>query len=236
MGKKNYGSVYGAPYQRFRYLLNYLDNYYGRKVKILIPNAFDGQHVLPSIRKGHKVDCYETNDEFLNGGKIDNFNIIGLKEKIRFFNYNDMVNIFEKNFYEQKVEREYEFVYCYKSLHLGENKDIPRDRKIRKLLSSVKENGFIYIFYHLAENENDYINYPRDQYFRKNEIPKYFDDSWEVLYSIESNLNTMDFAHPYNDKKHSHLVGHIFARKKYKRRVHKYTYNITVNNNYDTHF
>ena len=28
MGKKNYGSVYGLPYQRYRYLLKYLDNYY----------------------------------------------------------------------------------------------------------------------------------------------------------------------------------------------------------------
>ena len=34
MGKKNYGSVYGAPYQRYRYLLKYLDDYYKRKVKI----------------------------------------------------------------------------------------------------------------------------------------------------------------------------------------------------------
>lgn len=39
MGKKNYGSVYGDPYQRFRYILKYLENYYGRKTKILIPNA-----------------------------------------------------------------------------------------------------------------------------------------------------------------------------------------------------
>ena len=31
MGKKNYGSVYGDPYQRFRYILKYLENYYGRK-------------------------------------------------------------------------------------------------------------------------------------------------------------------------------------------------------------
>ena len=38
MGKKNYGSVYGAPYKRYRYLLKYLDDYYKRKVKILIPN------------------------------------------------------------------------------------------------------------------------------------------------------------------------------------------------------
>lgn len=235
MGKKNYGSVYGAPYQRYRYLLKYLDDYYKRKVKILIPNALDGQHILPSVRKGYEVDCYESLSEFLNGGIVDNFNVVGLKEKINFFGYDNMVNIFENNFYEQKVEREYEFVYCYKSLHLEENKNIPKDRKMRKLLSSVKENGFIYIFYHLAENENDYINYPKDQYFRKYEMSSYFDDSWEIIISKESNLKTLDEPHPFNNKDHTHLVGHIFARKKYKRRKHKYHYKISVANNYDTH-
>ena len=47
---------------------------------------------------------------------------------------------------------------------------------MRKLLSSVKENGLIYIFYHLAENEHDYINYPKEQYFRRLEMREYFDD------------------------------------------------------------
>ncbi len=236
MGKKNYGSVYGLPYQRYRYLLKYLDNYYKRKFRILIPNALDGQHILPSVRKGYEVDCYESVSEFLNGGTVDDFNIVGLKEKIKFFGYDKMVNIFENNFYEQKVEREYEFVYCYKSLHLKENKNIPKDKKMRKLLSSVKENGFIYIFYHIAENPNDYINYSKEQYFRKYEMSKYFDDSWEIIISRESNLKTLDDAHPYNNKKHTHLVGHIFAKKKYKRRKYKYHYNISVACDYNIHF
>lgn len=41
---------------------------------------------------------------------------------------------------------------------------------MRKLLSSVKKNGLIYIFYHLAENEHYYINYPKEQYFRRLEM------------------------------------------------------------------
>ena len=177
MGKKNYGSCYGAPYQRYRYLLKYMEDYYGRKIKILIPNALDGQHVLPSIRKGYLVDCYESKKEFISGGIIGSYNIIGLEEKISYFEMNDSVSLFKNNFYEQRIEREYEFVYCYKSLHLQENKNIPKDTKMRKLLSSVKENGFIYLYYHLALNENDYINYPKEQYFRRDEMKKYFDDS-----------------------------------------------------------
>ena len=64
------------------------------------------------------MDCYETQDEFINGGIIDNFNTIGLKEKLKYFHYDDKVNLFERNFFEQKVEKEYDFLFYYKSLNL----------------------------------------------------------------------------------------------------------------------
>lgn len=235
MGKKNYGSVYGKPYQRFRYILKYIEEYYKRKTTILIPNAYDGQHVLTSITRGYTVDCYESVDEFINGGKIDNFKIVGLKEKIDYFKFNDKVNVFSCNFYEQKINQQYEFVYCYKSLHLARNKDISMNKKIEKLLSAVKENGFIYIHYHLAKNEHDYINYPKNQYFRKCEMIKYFDDSWEIIFLRERNNVSKDIKHPLNNKEHTHLIGSILARKKYNCRKYKYNYKITTATEFDTH-
>lgn len=78
-GKENYSSVYGNTYQRFRYILKHLENYYGRKIKILLPNAFDGQHALNSVRKEYKVDCYKTIKEFIYGGTIGNYEIVDLK-------------------------------------------------------------------------------------------------------------------------------------------------------------
>ncbi len=97
---------------------------------------------------------------------------------------------------------------------------------MRKLLSSIKENGFIYLFYHIAENEKDYINYPKEQYFRRDEMIKYFDASWEII-SIRENYKTShDNGHPNNEINHQHLVGHIFAKKKYKKRKYNYHYKI----------
>ena len=96
------------------------------------------------------------------------------------------------------------FVYCYKSLLLNQNKNIPKDRRMRKLLSSVKDN------------ENDYINYPKNRYFRKYEMCSYFGDLWEIIIFKESNLNTFDKLHPFNNKEHIYLVGHIFVRKNIK--------------------
>ena len=137
MGKKGYGSCFGEDYQQYtKHIIKYVDNHFNndKNIKILIPNALDGLHILCTARRGFKLDCYETQDEFINGGIIDNFNIIGLKEKLNYFNYNDKVNLYEKNFFEQKVEKEYDFLFCYKSLHLNCNKHIPKERKMRKLL------------------------------------------------------------------------------------------------------
>ena len=231
MGKKGYGSCFGEDYQQYtKHIIRYVDNHFNndKNIKILIPNAFDGLHILCTARRGFKLDCYETQDEFINGGTIDNFNIIGLKEKLKYFNYADKVTLYEKNFFEQKVAKEYDFLFCYKSLHLNCNKHIPKERKMRKLLSSVKENGLIYIFYHLAENEHDYINYPKEQYFRRLEMREYFDDSWEVIDIIENVIPSFYAGHPFNKEDHKHLVGHVFARKKYKRRKYKFTYDISI--------
>ena len=234
MGKKGYGSCFGYDYQQYtKYIIKYVERHFNTKdIKILIPNALDGLNVLATARRGFKLDCYESQNEFINGGNIDKFNIIGLKEKINYFNLDDKINIIEKNFFEQKIEKEYDFVFCYKSLHFDRNKHIPKERKMRKLLSSVKENGLIYIYYHIADNEHDYINYPKEQYFRKLEMRNYFDDSWEIIDIIENDIPSFDVGHPFNSDDHYHLVGHVFARKKYKRRKYKYTYKIFVDENY----
>ena len=65
----------------------------------------DGLHILRTARRDFKFDCYETQDEFINGGIIDNFNIIGLKEKLNYFNYNDKVNFCENNFLNRKLKK-----------------------------------------------------------------------------------------------------------------------------------
>ena len=231
MGKKNYGSVYGQPYQRFRYLLKYIENYYGKKVRILMLNDRDGLHTLSAIRKGYKIDCYESNTLFLNGGLIDGYKVIGLKEKIRYFNMNDNINIFYNNFYENIIDKHYDLIYCYKSLHLKENSHIDLKKKVKKILTATKKGGFVYIFYHLAKVPFDYHNYPKNEYFRKGEMIGLFDSSWEIIFIKENNIETCDFPHPYNNKMHKHLVGHIFA-KKINYRDYESFYNISVMSDY----
>ena len=158
--KKGYSSCFDEDYQQYtKHIIKYVDNHFNndKNIKILIPNALDGLHILRTARRDFKFDCYETQDEFINGGIIDNFNTIGLKEKLNYFNYNDKVNLYEKNFFEQKVEKECDFLFCYKSLHLNCNKHIPKERKMKKLLSSVKENALNHKLYPFLQYSN--LNY-----------------------------------------------------------------------------
>ena len=158
--KKGYSSCFDEDYQQYtKHIIKYVDNHFNndKNIKILIPNALDGLHILRTARRGFKLGCYETQDELINGGIIDNFNTIGLKEKLNYFNYNDKVNLYEKNFFEQKVEKECDFLFCYKSLHLNCNKHIPKERKMKKLLSSVKENALNHKLYPFLQYSN--LNY-----------------------------------------------------------------------------
>ena len=158
--KKGYSSCFDEDYQQYtKHIIKYVDNHFNndKNIKILIPNALDGLHILRTARRGFKLGCYERQDELINGGIIDNFNTIGLKEKLNYFNYNDKVNLYEKNFFEQKVEKECDFLFCYKSLHLNCNKHIPKERKMKKLLSSVKENALNHKLYPFLQYSN--LNY-----------------------------------------------------------------------------
>ena len=79
----------------------------------------------------------------------------------------------------------------------------------------------------MAKNEKDISNFSRNQYFRKGEMKSYFDPRvWDIITIIENDHCTIHKGHPYHKNDHEHIVGHIFAKKKNTRLVHKYYYEI----------
>lgn len=232
MGKKGYGSVFGEAQRTCYCYIDFLKKYYNRDINVLVIDALDGIHVLPFARKHIYVDCYEENKKFLYGGTVENYKVIGLLDKINTFNLSKYVKVNETNFYTSNNNKKYDFVYVYRSLHLDRNKNIDLRSKIKKIMSSVKEDGFVYIMYHIAVNENDYINYPKNQYFRKSFISKIFGSSWEIIDNHERDELTIHNAHPFHNVNHKHRVGYIFARKKKYYKNKKYHYNLSV----DFHF
>lgn len=226
---KNTGSVFGVPQRTIYGYIKFLKNKMKNNTNILIIDDKDGLHSLPFLRQDFKVTMYETENIYIDGGNIDEFNIMGLKKRLLLENKENEIKVMKKNFYETKIEEKYDFVYVYRSLHDKCNKHISMNQKMKKILSSVKENGYVYIFYYIAKNEKDYSNFPKNQYFRKNEIKDYFKkQNWDIISLIENNSDTIHIKHPNHNKIHYHRVGYIFAKKINNRLVYQYKYNIIV--------
>lgn len=225
--KVDVSSVYGRAQRTSYEYMKLLNEKYKNNYKVLIVDDKDGLHTIPFANHGAKVVMYEPNSIYITGGEIDSIKIYPISNRKGYKSKKDKIKIENKNFYETKVEEKYDFVYCYRSLHEKHNKNITMKRKIRKLLSSVKENGYIYIFYHLAKNDNDISNYPRNQYLRRNEMISYFNPKiWNIVTVVENEKTTFHKGHPNHKKDHEHIVGHIFAQKKNNRLVYKSYYDI----------
>ncbi len=142
--KKGTKGIFGVCPKTCYVYIQKLESEFNRKISVLIPDCAYGYTAMTFLRYGHNVNCYEKNGILLNGGNLDSFHTIGFGQKISNENLKNFVYINEDNYYEVKVEKKYDFVYSYRSLHLEQNKHIPLKRKVRKLLSAVKINGYIY--------------------------------------------------------------------------------------------
>lgn len=226
--KKGNKGVYNSTIRTLSIYEERLRKIFDGLFNVLIPDCMDGYSVMSLLRKGHIVDGYEDNEVFLNGGNIDGFITNGLLSKVKNENLESKFKLYQKNFYKCKIEKQYNFVYCYRSLHLDRNKDIKMATKIRKLQSSVKADGYIYLFYYMANDEKNYELYPSNSYFRSYEMKSYFNsDNWNILYSIENHIRQHG-PHIYDKTLHYHKIGILFAQKKNTRKKlrYKYTYNL----------
>ena len=226
---KGMKSVFGdSPKTAYIYARE-LERVLNRKYKVLLVDGVDGIGAMPFAREGQLIDCYEPDGRYFLGGMIEGFKFKGLKEKLDYENLKDNVSLINKNFYEERTSKKYDLVYVYRSIHKKNNSNLQMKKKMNRLLMSVKENGYIYILYYLAINEKDYINYPKNQYVRKNEIKNYFDDNWEIINIREENILNPHKKHPFNNCNHSHKVGYLFAKKKSSKNDYKYIYHYKLN-------
>jgi hypothetical protein len=190
-----------------------------RKYDVLLIDCVDGLCLMPFVRQNLKVYGYEVNQTYLYGG-ILNFNmgkekeeIIGLKNRLANEKISDNVSYYNKNYYLEKLEYAYDFVFVYKSLHRNHNKDILMKEKINKILTSVANNGYVFIYYYLAVNESDYNKYPANQYLRAYEMTKYFNNEWKIINCNEYNkIKKIDLDYDSLEN-NRYRKGIIFAKK-----------------------
>ena len=211
--------------------------------KVLIVDGLDGWHVFPFVSYGHYVETYEPEKIYVDGGVVADSNgqviIHGLRQRIYDYEAKSKVTYHLLNFYEQDEVNKYDLVHVYKSLHRECHKEIPMERKVRKLQDAVSDDGEIYIYYHLAINDEDYLTYPKNQYLRTNEMMSYFDLSeWDIVMIRERNKLRRDDGHYGHPKPHLHRIGYIHAKRKSKKCLkkvsddHEYHFSIKVGKTY----
>lgn len=209
-------SIYGKPnyiiLNRILSHVNILEN-----SKILIPNCQDGIYVLPLVKRGFNITCYEENNKLLNGGNIDDFYTTGLKKRLN--SVNKSAEIKNYNFYSCKNNTKYNLVVAIRTLQLKENDSYSLYEKINQLKNSVVDNGYLYLNYYIGYDSEVALK----QTITAGQVMKYFDQSeWNIIYFRENVLKgTKHNKHPFNKKEHNHCVGYILVQKtpyKYNKR------------------
>ena len=230
-------SIWGKPPTRLYRLLNLGKEKWGNDFTACIVGCSDGKFLLPFARAGIMVTGYDIDDTALFGGykdfpivknkikysykknfeskvyELENERVLGITERLQIEKANKYAFIEKRDFYRNVPEEMFNIVFTSCSLHYSANQDFTLEDKTKKLQEIVLPNGYLYIDYMMAIDENDFVQYPKTKFYRKNEILNYFDSNWEIISHRENNHPTFEGAHVDCVKDHFHRFGYILARR-----------------------
>ena len=204
-----------------------------RKSHVLIPDDYDGRHAFAISTRDHLIDVYEPDEKYINEHTFiindKKKNSCGLAKRIIKLNKQESISYHNENFYNCKSTKLYDGIFVYESLHRDINSNITLLEKINRLKDALKPNGQLYIYYHLVNENESFVTYPYNSYFRRHELIKYFDEEhWEVIYYKErEKQRPFPSNQPIEQKEH--YIGYIQVRKKSTNEISKrHTYNFNI--------
>lgn len=230
-------SIWGNPPTRLYRLINLAKKDFGKDFTACIVGCSDGKFLMPFARAGIKVTGYDIDDIALYGGvklfpiikekikypyssdfqskmfDLESRNVLGITDRLKIENVENYAYIEKRDFYKDLPKEKFNVVFTSCSLHYSVNKSFTLKDKTKKLQSIVSPNGYLYIDYMMAIDEDDYITYPSSKFYRKKEILNYFDNSWEIISFRENNNPSFEGAHVDCVKDHFHRFGYILARR-----------------------
>lgn len=230
-------SIWGNPPTRLYKLIELADKNLKDNFSACIVGCSDGKFLMPFARKKINVTGYDIDDIALYGGvktfpivlekvkyeysknfkskeyELEDKKVLGVTERIKIEGIDKYVKIEKRDFYKNPPTEKFDVVFTSCSLHYTVNKNFSLEDKTKKLQQIVSLNGYLYIDYMMAIDEKDYENYPKEKFYRKGEIKKYFDDNWEIVSYRENNKPSFEGAHVDCVKDHFHKFGYILAKK-----------------------
>lgn len=230
-------SIWGKPPTRLYRLINLAKKEFNNNFSACIVGCSDGKFLMPFARENIRVTGYDIDDIALYGGKklfplndksikykyssnfvsneygLEERQVTGVSERVKLENVENIVTLEKRDFYRDVPQQKFDVVFTSCSLHYSANKDFNLEDKTKKLQSIVSDNGYLYIDYMMAIDENDYEAYPSNKFYRKNEILNYFDNDWEIVSFRENHNPSFESAHVDCVKDHFHRFGYILAKK-----------------------
>ena len=230
-------SIWGNPPKRLYKLINIAKKDWDTNFTACIVGCSDGKFLLPFAREHIKVTGYDIDDIALYGGvkefpvvknrkiykyklnfkskdyKLESKRVLGIVERLEKENLSKYAKIEKREFYRNLRSEKFNVVFTSCSLHYSANKEFTLKEKTEQLQKIVKKNGYLYMDYMMAIDEDDYKLYPKEKFYRKNEILDYFDDNWEILIFRENHNPTFEGAHVDCVKDHFHRFGYLMARR-----------------------
>lgn len=230
-------SIWGNPPTRLYKLLNLAKKEWGKNFTVCIVGCSDGKFLMPFARNEIKVTGYDIDEVALYGGNkdfpiikkkikyeynpefiskkydLENKRVLGVTERLKIEQIDEFADIKKRDFYRTENDEKFNVVFTSCSLHYSANQDFTLEEKTNKLQDIVLPNGYLYMDYMMAIDEKDYKTYPANKFYRKNEIKKYFDNTWEIISFRENNFPTFEGAHVDCTRDHFHRFGYILARK-----------------------
>lgn len=235
--KKCMGSVFGSPPSSFTEMMNEIKNEFkDKKIEACDIGCLDGKHSFLTAKNVTKLDCYELNDLYINGGEVvypflinnniirEEIQIYGLKKRMnlnfRTGNYN--MEVIHKNFYKEN-QKQYDFVYTRRSLSREEYSDLTMNQKIQILKNSVKEKGILYIEYLIQTEEEQDPN----KYLKRGQMEEYFNrKGWQIYYCNEGDHLIEEKPDIEHSTFHTHNVGRIKVMKDKNKKLEFYKVNL----------
>jgi hypothetical protein len=146
-------SCWGTAPSRYYRHIHYVEEVLKTKINACVIGAADGKFVLPLVRRGHQVTCFEIDNIAINGGpkpfpikpsisnkmqyiatekplKPESYpfkyqHIMGLSQRLLKEQLQQLANILQQDFYRSNINRKYDFVFTSCSIQYKTNRDIP---------------------------------------------------------------------------------------------------------------
>ena len=230
-------SIWGNPPKRLYKLLNILKAENRENSEVCIVGCSDGKFLMPFARAGIKVTGYDIDEIALYGGEklfpvkeenikyeynakfkskdypLEKRRVYGVCERLQLEKLEEFSNVKLLDFYRNTPNDKFDLVFTSCSLHYSKNAEYSLQDKVQKLGSIVKRDGYLYIDYMMAIDENDYANFPESKFFRKGQIRDMLGDCFEMISIRENSYPSFEGAHVDCVKDHFHRFGYVYARR-----------------------